>query len=189
MFSLKSIREQKGLSQRRLADLAKISFRTLQLAEWGGQNLTLSTLEKLLKALGYPPYFLQDQLERILRLSPDSIYCISERIFHEGEGSWKIHLFNFVDEISRAENKKIYIESPPFEGLSSKIKALLASVVEFLCLKFEVEIPFWCKSIPSLVEPWFVSEVENLKVMALLESPAVFRKRNLFVLENFLERA
>jgi hypothetical protein len=34
-----------------------------------------------------------------------------------------------------------------------------------------------------------VSGVENLKAMALVESPAWFRRRNVFVLGNFLNRA
>ncbi len=72
--------------------------------------------------------------------------------------------------------------------VSLKLKALLASVVESLCMKFELDIPSWCKSISSLSDPWFLAETESLKAAALLESPAIFRKRNLFVFENFLER-
>ncbi len=188
MLSLKTLREHKKLSQRRLADLADVSFRTLQLAEWGGQNTTLSTLEKILKGLGYPPHILRNQLERIFTSPPESIYCISERILQESD-SWKIHLFDFVDRFCASREKQAYIALPPVADLSPKFKALLASTVEALCLKFELEIPAWCRSISSLSEPWFVSGIENLKPMALLESPGVFRKRNLFVLENFLERA
>ncbi len=97
MFSFRSLREDKNISQRRLADLAGVSFRTLQLAEWGGQNLTLSSLEKILKALGYPPHILETQLHRIFQSPPESIYSVSEKILEDGESSWKIHLFNFVD--------------------------------------------------------------------------------------------
>ncbi|NCO37375.1 MAG: hypothetical protein COZ06_23865 [Armatimonadetes bacterium CG_4_10_14_3_um_filter_66_18] len=43
--------------------------------------------------------------------------------------------------------------------------------------------------LPPLPEPWFVSGIENLKATALVESPTHFRKRRIFVLGNFLERA
>ncbi len=188
MFPFRSLREDKNISQRRLADLAGVSFRTLQLAEAGEQNLTLSTLGKILKALGYPPHILETQLHRIFKSPPESICNVSEKILEDGEDSWKIHFFNFVDAFSIAKNQKSYVEFSPAPELSLKLKALFASTVEALCVKFELEIPSWCQSISSLSEPWFLSETESLKAIALLESPAVFRKRNLFVFENFLER-
>jgi hypothetical protein len=48
--------------------------------------------------------------------------------------------------------------------------------------------PQWTWDIPSCKEPWFVSGVENLKAIALAESPVFFRRRKIFVLENFLQR-
>lgn len=189
MFPFRSLREDRNISQRRLANLAGVSFRTLQLAESGEQNLTIFTLEKILKALGYPPHILETQLHRIFKSPPESVCNISEKILEDGKNSWKIHLFNFVDAFCMAKNKEFYLELSPAPELPLKLKALLASVVEFLCMKFELQIPSWCRSISSLSEPWFLAETENLKATALLESPAVFRKRNLFVLENFLERA
>jgi hypothetical protein len=53
----------------------------------------------------------------------------------------------------------------------------------------EIEFPNWIWNIPSCKEPWFVSGYENLKAISLVESPAFFRRRKIFVLENFLYRA
>jgi hypothetical protein len=39
------------------------------------------------------------------------------------------------------------------------------------------------------LKPWFVSEVNSLYAMALFDSPLAFRNNNIFVLENFLNRA
>ena len=93
-----------------------------------------------------------------------------------------------MDAFRKAESKQDYIQCPPCENLHPNIKALFASSVEALCVEQGLEIPNWCASINALECPWFVSETENLKAMALVESPALFRKRNLFVLENFLSR-
>jgi len=49
--------------------------------------------------------------------------------------------------------------------------------------------PDWAQKDHCLPEPWFVAEMESLKASALVESPAYYKKNNIFVLENFLKRA
>ena len=51
-----------------------------------------------------------------------------------------------------------------------------------------LEWPEWTSKIPACQDPFFVSGIENLKAIALAESPLVYRIRKIFVLENFLER-
>lgn len=60
MFREKLIemRQAKALSQRELAELAKVAFGTIQRAEKNGQ-ITVESLKKIAGALGMPPaYFL-----------------------------------------------------------------------------------------------------------------------------------
>lgn len=118
----------------------------------------------------------------------DSIKDISARIKKEGNSSWKDWLFNFVDSFKRTPSKK-FVEEPPLPGTSPKIHALMASTVEYLCSSKRIPAPVWCARVPPLPDPWFVAEAESLKASALAESPAQFRKRNIFVLGNFLKRA
>jgi len=56
-------------------------------------------------------------------------------------------------------------------------------------MELGVESPPWAMRSYYLPEPWFVSEVESLKAMAIQESPLFFRRNNIFVLDNFLSRA
>ncbi len=189
MFLLDKIREKNGLSQRRLAELARLSFRTIQLAEGEGLNISLETLEKIAQPLGYPSALIKRFLGKIFQSPPESVFISSEKIVLDGEASWKIHFFEFVDAFAKAPSKEEYIFEAPCLELPPPLRALFASTVEALCLKGEVNIPDWCMGVSPLIQPWFVSGVENLKATALQESPAIFRKRNLFVLENFLERA
>jgi hypothetical protein len=51
-----------------------------------------------------------------------------------------------------------------------------------------LEAPAWVWAVPSLKEPWFLSGMESLKAIAIVESPVFFRRRKIFVLENFLYR-
>jgi transcriptional regulator with XRE-family HTH domain len=188
MELLKKSRAYKNISQRNLASLAKISYKTLQLIESGAHDPKLSTLEAIATALGLPAHLIQKRVQSVFSLPEDSIAMISERIVEEGEASWKIWLFNFVDTL-RSKRDGVLFEAPPSEELSPKIKALLASTLETLCAEMEISPPAWCDAVPPLGEPWFVSGVESLKASALVESPVHFRKRNIFVLNNFLSRA
>ncbi|MBI2082263.1 MAG: helix-turn-helix transcriptional regulator [Deltaproteobacteria bacterium] len=180
-------REEKGLSQRRLAALAGISFRTLQLLESGRHDPQISSLEKIATALGYSRHAFGRFIESLFESPPDSVVGISEHILEEGEGSWKSWLFSFVDAF-RTKPKRGFVDLSPLPETPVSMKALLASTVETLCDEVGMTCPEWCQSVPPLAEPWFVSGMESLKAMALIESPVHFRKRNIFVLENFLKR-
>ena len=117
----------------------------------------------------------------------DSIQSISCRIRQEGEASWKWNLFEFVDAF-RLQPSGAQVQSPPDSGVTDRMRALLASCVESLCEERGMACPAWCRETAPLAHPWFVSGIENLKAMALVESPVHFRKRNIFVLANFLDR-
>lgn len=175
------------ISQRRLASLAGISYKSLQLIEAGGHDARLSTLESIARSMGYPPNIIARELATLFTQPVASIAMTAARICKEGKDSWRIHLFNFVDAF-RCERDEAYIASPPPDDTPPKVAALVASTVESLCAEMELAAPWWCDGIPPLAEPWFVADVENLKASALVESPAHFRKRNIFVLANFLER-
>lgn len=167
---------------------ASLSFRGLQLMEEQEHNIRLSSLCKVAAALNLPAIGLHQLITQFLEQSEDSIIIASLRIQQDGIRSWPLHVFNFVDAF-RANPEESRIQSPPIQELDPKLRALLASTVETLCADLHVRIPEWCFGVPILSDPWFVSEIESLKPMALLESPVRFRKRNIFVLQNFLNRA
>jgi len=117
----------------------------------------------------------------------DTIQSISSRICQEGEASWKWNLFEFVDAF-RLQPSATLVQPAPDNELTDHMRALLASCVETLCDERGIASPSWCRETAALAHPWFVSGVENLKASALVESPVHFRKRNIFVLGNFLDR-
>lgn len=125
---------------------------------------------------------------RFLRVPVDSVRDVSTRMVLDGFDSWKTHLFNFVVAFRSTRHSAI-VEDAPLMELDVPLRALCASVTEALCRKLSVETPAWCAGVPALKTPWFVSGIENLKATALLESPAWFRARRIFVLDNFLKRA
>ena len=68
--------------------------------------------------------------------------------------------------------------------------AYLAATTEWLAWKFNLQPPRWAfDEARSLHRPWFASPLASIRGVLLLESPAPFRSRNLFVSENALSRA
>ncbi len=188
MVILKALRKENKRSQRALAKISNLSFRTIQQLEGGKHDPRISTLSKISKAFGYNSSIFEKHIWNFF-LTPASSARDTSRFFedHNYCKDWKIPFFNFVDTVRR-EKKEGLVKAPPLYTCSQKLKALLASTVESLCDELHIERPDWAKEAPALKEPWFLSEVENLKASALIESPTHFRKRNIFVLDNFLHR-
>lgn len=99
---------------------------------------------------------------------------------------WEIPLMNLVDDYRRGRDLRLFEE--PIEKTGTKFDPLLAATLESLCDETEVEHPDWTGNVEGMKYPWFVSGLENLKAIAIVESPIHFRRRNVFVHENFLFR-
>ncbi len=100
---------------------------------------------------------------------------------------WRIPFMEFVDDFRKS--KDIRLIEQPFQCEHERFEALLASTIESLCAELGIETPNWVWEVPSCKYPWFVSGIESLKAITIVESPVYFRRRKIFVLENFLERA
>lgn len=104
-------------------------------------------------------------------------------------------LANFLDEFYTAPNPKVLMEVPPLLaqelGESGRVQdAYLAATAEELARVHHFPVPQWTDDdTRKLHRPWFASPLLALRAVLLLESPAAFRARNLFVSENALTRA
>lgn len=99
---------------------------------------------------------------------------------------WAIHLMDFVDDFRYYRDPRMMAE--PFSLSDERMDALLAATAEQLCGELKLAVPDWIRAVPAVREPWFVSGMESLKAITLVESPLPFRLRKVFVLENFLTR-
>lgn len=187
MASLRLLRESRNLSQRALAKKAGISFRSLQLVESGRHNPRWSTLAKIGRALGVDGASLVKGSASPYR-TDETLREYSLKIAQDGSESWKGHLMEFVDGF-RKRPDQVLISDAPVAAVGPRVLALIGATVETLCAERGIPSPWWSKAVPVLAEPWFVAGSESLKASALVESPAQFRQRNIFVLENFLTRA
>lgn len=104
------------------------------------------------------------------------------------DNSWKLKMGEFMDAARR--DIRSLEQEPVFTRGDERLRALAACVAEALSAEQGAEsAPEWAAAVPPLTRPWFVAGMESLKAMALVESPVYFRRRNIFVLGNFLSRA
>jgi hypothetical protein len=99
---------------------------------------------------------------------------------------WRTPLMDFVDDFRYYKDPDMIAE--PFELFQTGQDALFASVIETLCDELSIPIPDWLLNIPASSEPYFPSGLETLKAITLVETPAHFRSRKVFVSDNFLFR-
>jgi hypothetical protein len=73
------------------------------------------------------------------------------------------------------------VAAPPPRGLSPFLANYIAAMVEYACARRAVAIPEWTRSIETLAEPAFGSELLSLRLYLLAHSPPPFRARNIFI--------
>ena len=104
-------------------------------------------------------------------------------------------LANFLDEFYAAPDAKALAAAPmllaPDLGEPGRVQdAYLAATAEKLASDNHFPVPAWTDAeARKLHRPWFASPLAALRTVLLLESPAAFRSRNLFISQNALTRA
>lgn len=112
-----------------------------------------------------------------------------------GGDSFDRCLANFLDEFYSAPTAAALSPAPdllaPSLGeLGGVQDAYLAATAEHLAWMNGFPVPAWTATDNrKLHRPWFASQLAALRAVLLLESPAAFRSRNLFISENALTRA
>jgi hypothetical protein len=110
--------------------------------------------------------------------------------FKRDEASGHLLLLEFIDTFRR-ENDEIRTTMIEQSLLTQgKYEGLIAAVISALCRELHTPVPEWVGETSS-PEPYFPMAAKSyaLRVRLMLESPAAFRVRRVFVPENFLHRA
>lgn len=118
-------------------------------------------------------------------MTPTDLATTKRRMVEHG-AHWYVPFMDFVDDFRRSATPNDYFVPWPLDH--PRYDALLACTLEYLCDERGIEPPAWSWEIPACRDPWFVSGLQNLMALAIAQSPAHFRRRKVFVLENFLSR-
>ena len=180
------LRARESLSEREVVGTVSLSrgaLRSLEAPE--RSNFTVGVIHQLAS-------FFNRDVEVIVSARDTHPECstvaLAYKIERDGFDSWKMHLFDFVDEFRRTLDGRLF-NLPPPAFLDKRLLALLSSTVRALCDEAKITPPPWAMRRQFLPSPWFVSGVNALKAAAILESPLPFRVNNIFVQANFLSRA
>jgi hypothetical protein len=101
----------------------------------------------------------------------------------------KRHVFTFINhfrwEGNAYERLKMVSDEPT--GVSADVKALVASLVEYLCRESGLETPEWAKDAPPASKAVYLTSDDVYMIWAIRDAPVVFKKRMVFISENVLK--
>lgn len=123
---------------------------------------------------------------------PDSLAEVARR--SSDFRTFDFELADFLHEFARCQSPAMLLEQPTLlrdqfqNGIISD--AYLAAVAVYLSGQLSLSAPPWVRDPERILrEPWFASPGRHMRALLLVESPAAFRERNLFVTANALSVA
>lgn len=125
-------------------------------------------------------------------MRPATLAAVAEAA--RGGASFAFCLRGFLDEFrARPTQAALDREPVPLVGQVEEgavFDAYLAATAEALASELGLDTPAWTRQAGrALHRPWFALPWSGMRAVLLLESPAAFRSRNLFVSANALARA
>lgn len=123
---------------------------------------------------------------------PDSLAVVAERA--TDPRTFRFELADFLHEFQHRGGLTMLADQPQrmadrFES-GAVYDVFLAAAAEHLAHQIGCEVPAWAGNETRVMPaPWFAAKSNDLRAVLLIESPAAFRARNLFVSANALSVA
>lgn len=96
-------------------------------------------------------------------------------------------LADFLDGFYPKPSEAAIDEEP--EKISLYNDSYLSAVADDCCRRYHWTLPRWCiQQERFLKDPFFAAKTHALRMLYLMDSPAAFRERNIFVSANALSR-
>jgi hypothetical protein len=117
-----------------------------------------------------------------------AIECLESAL--RGGDHYQLAINEFVDDFRRASpEERLRMVALPITRMGH-LEGLVASVVSALCRETETPPPSWLERIGS-PDPFFAFPAKSyaMRVRLMMESPAPFKIRNVFVPRDYLARA
>jgi len=191
------LRKTNGLTLRSLADLVGTSSATLSNYELGRKEPRLSTLERLVEASGSKlrveivPAVVNGRWNDARVSAVESSGRVAGAIREHREGlAFRICL-ELIDDLSAVTPYRLgdlTKDTPQLTG-DARYDALIAAIVEDACVNAGAPTPPWVYESTRMVEKWYLTDIESLHEDADRDTPAIYRRHGVFILEDELSRA
>jgi hypothetical protein len=102
---------------------------------------------------------------------------------------WKLALGEIILHVRRTKSLTGFDLQPLGGAERPEINALLAATLHYLSNEQKIEnVPAWISSAYTLDHAWFPAGLKSMQAMAIAESPLEFRRNDIFILRDLLDR-
>lgn len=178
---LKDVRQRSARSQRDVARLSGMSQPALAALEAGRGNPTLDTLERWARALDLELTALPRPYDPMVEVATALSDADDPLAFRLG-----LELLDRLREMGEEELTDAISHAP--RTSSERYEALIAAVVELVCIERSISPPAWCAE-PIASPMWWISPLPSARRHALATCPAPFRARGIMIDEVDVMRA
>jgi transcriptional regulator with XRE-family HTH domain len=194
---IRNLRKSHGLTLRALADKAGTSSATLSNYELGVKEPRLSTLERLVKAVGSELHcevvhaFENGEWNDARLSATEASRQVAAAIKKQNdEVAFRtcLELIDDLKAVTPIRLAQLTRDSPPLTG-NSHYDALLAAIVEDACVNTGAPTPAWVYETTRSVEKWYLSGIDSLHDDAERDTPPIFRRHGVLIIEEELSRA
>lgn len=192
-----NLRKSHGLTLRSLAERAGTSSATLSNYELGLKEPRLSTLERLVEASGSKllveviPATVNGRWNDARVSAAETSRQVATAIRdHQEDLAFRIclELIDDLKAVTPFRLQQLTRDPPPLTG-DSRYDALIAAIVEDVCVNAGAPTPLWVYETTRSVEKWYLSGIETLHEDADTDTPPIYRRHGVFILEDELSRA
>jgi transcriptional regulator with XRE-family HTH domain len=191
------LRKTHGFTLRSLAERGGTSSATLSNYELGIKEPRLSTLERLVEASGSKllveiiPATINSRWNDARVSAVESARSVAKAIrVNKEEVAFRIclELIDDLKAVTPYRLAQLTKDAPPATG-DSRYDALIAAIVEDACVNGDAPTPLWVYENTRAVEKWYLTDIESLHGEADRDTPPIYRRHGVFILEDELSRA
>ena len=120
-------------------------------------------------------------LERIVPRPSLELQEIVDKLRNDSEASYVLaELSDFIFKLDKTEFERACL-GLSLDQLSIFYRTYVASMLEVAAMQKNASLPEKILVVPALAKPYFGSDLKNLRLYLLTNSPAAFKKRNIFI--------
>lgn len=129
-----------------------------------------------------------------MKYQPLTLQQVAEHLREElnrTDGDPWLWIRQFLDDFYAAspENRATMIAERPALTGDSRFDAYLAALAEYLAVHYQLPVPAWVEEPERFLEQWwFPTQFKSLHALAIVQSPASFKRRGIFVDQTEFQR-